>query len=567
MERLQELEQALIKADAAGNADDARALANEIRRLRATAAAPQQQAAPAPNYGGGADAVFTMPTKDDWKKAGGMAADMGIEGLATASGQAVGGMVGGPPGAVIGGAIGGAGGNILSQARQIYAKERSNFSLGEVGGSAGVGMILGAPLVGAGGKALAREAAKQAGGNVIAKAAQVGIDEGRLPTGKEMAMAGGMAVAGTGVGKVLDTGSAQKALTAAQIEDRVTTGTIMRAKAAGYVIPPSMVNPAPVNKLLESIAGKAATAQEAVLRNQKVTNALARKAIGMTNNDPVTLEVLEQIRTEAAKPYETIAGFSKKAALDLSALKKAELTSGDYHQIRVQEADPEFVKKFDELSVQAAADIEALKKARFEKSALYKFYDKHPDPEVLARAKKQEALAEELEDSIEKAATQMGLKDLVPELRAARQRIAVSHDIERTLQLSRSDVEAAVLGRAYDAKKPLSGPLRQIGRFADYSSRISKRAGDVPTPGVSALQMPFGSAAGAALGGAYGGTTGAVMGAVAGPVALQGASNLSRNLILSKAYQQKFATPFYDAAVKQDFASQVARFGLQAQGR
>ena len=41
MATLEELESALIKADAAGNADDARVFAREIRRLRAESQAPQ----------------------------------------------------------------------------------------------------------------------------------------------------------------------------------------------------------------------------------------------------------------------------------------------------------------------------------------------------------------------------------------------------------------------------------------------------------------------------------------------------------------------------------------------
>ena len=46
MASLEELEQALIKADAAGNTDDARVFAGEIRRLRAQQGTQQQQAVP-----------------------------------------------------------------------------------------------------------------------------------------------------------------------------------------------------------------------------------------------------------------------------------------------------------------------------------------------------------------------------------------------------------------------------------------------------------------------------------------------------------------------------------------
>jgi len=50
MATLQELEAALVKADAAGNADDARVFANEIRRLRTPVPANTAQATRAPEY-------------------------------------------------------------------------------------------------------------------------------------------------------------------------------------------------------------------------------------------------------------------------------------------------------------------------------------------------------------------------------------------------------------------------------------------------------------------------------------------------------------------------------------
>lgn len=76
---------------------------------------------------------------------------------------------------------------------------------------------------------------------------------------------------------------------------------------AGYVIPPSAVDPSFLSKRLESVAGKAAIGQEAAVRNQEVTNSLARKSLGMPENAPITQESLEHIRKAAAAPYEEIA--------------------------------------------------------------------------------------------------------------------------------------------------------------------------------------------------------------------------------------------------------------------
>jgi hypothetical protein len=74
---------------------------------------------------------------------------------------------------------------------------------------------------------------------------------------------------------------------------------IRDAVDAGYVTTPSSVNPSWFNTLRESAAGKIATAQEASVRNAGTTDALARRALGLAPDEPITPEALKAIRQRA----------------------------------------------------------------------------------------------------------------------------------------------------------------------------------------------------------------------------------------------------------------------------
>ena len=81
---------------------------------------------------------------------------------------------------------------------------------------------------------------------------------------------------GWGVPKAVQTLSGNRA--ASQIANAQRDAAAMSAKEAGYVIPPSDVNPSFINETLGGLSGKIKTAQVASAKNQGTTNALARKA-------------------------------------------------------------------------------------------------------------------------------------------------------------------------------------------------------------------------------------------------------------------------------------------------
>lgn len=270
---------------------------------------------------------------------------------------------------------------------------------------------------------------------------------------------------------------------------------LQAGQEAGYVVPPSAVNPSWINKRLESIAGKAAMSQEASVRNQGVTNSLARQAVGVPENVPLSNQALQGIRTAAGKPYQEVSG----------------------------------------LSPIAAQDLEALKQARFDMNAYFKHYNVSADPASLAKAKEAQNLASMLEDSLTNEAQSAGRADLIPQLTQARQQIAKTYDLGRALNDTTGDVSAPVIGALLKKGKPLTNELQTVGKFSQAFPQYVRDGAKIPTPGVSKSEAILGALLGSGGAVATGNPMGAALGAlplISGPV---------RSMLLSKPYQAMMA--------------------------
>lgn len=92
-----------------------------------------------------------------------------------------------------------------------------------------------------------------------------------------------------------------------KLQNQVKDQTIKTASENGYVLPPSQINPSTTQKIVEGVGGKIQTAQSASLKNQKVTNKLTNKALGLDEDTVITQKVLEEIRSEAGQVYDDIA--------------------------------------------------------------------------------------------------------------------------------------------------------------------------------------------------------------------------------------------------------------------
>lgn len=310
-------------------------------------------------------------------------------------------------------------------------------------------------------------------------------------------------------------------LAAKKLRNTVADETIGRASEAGYVVPPSAVNPSWLNRRLESVAGKAAVGQEAAFRNQEVTNKLARQALGLADDVPIKESTLKQVRTEAGKAY--------KAVADL---------------------DP-----------RAATALQRLKDARAESKVQWNFYNKTGTPEALRKAKGLETQIDILERVIEKSASNAGKPELVSALKEARTRIAKSYDVERALNLGTGDVSAPVVGRLFDKGK-VTGDLETVGRFAEAFPAYARDAARIPTPGVSKSEA-ITSALLATVGSGTHGAPGLMAGG------LPFLSGPARSLVLSRPYQDALVrVPNYTTSAATRALPKVAgNPAVQAGGR
>lgn len=239
----------------------------------------------------------------------------------------------------------------------------------------------------------------------------------------------------------------------------VRDATLAKAKEAGYVVPPTVENPSFLNKRLEGVAGKAAIKQEVQIRNQEVTNSLAKKAVGVPDDVALTPGVLEARRDALAAPYREVAALSPRAA----------------------------------------AMLDALKKARAEAQSWFKSYERSAHPEHQAKAESLKQRAAVLEKAIEREASNTGRRGLVDDLKAARQEIAKTYDVEAALNVGDGNVSANILGNRYDKGKKLTGELETIAKFDQAFRPFTREGSMVPTPGVSHLEHI--TAAGLGVGG------------------------------------------------------------------
>lgn len=315
--------------------------------------------------------------------------------------------------------------------------------------------------------------------------------------------------------------------------------TLGDSQGVGYVVPPSMAGSGVGSRVLEGISGKYKTNQLAGIRNQEVTNSLARKALGLTDDTQLTFETLGKVREAASEPYRQVASLppptspystlkgleaqlAEKTKSYQSALQDAGKLSTDYakmeglsqkfipvpgmprisgkysHQAdripeitgaygdflvvaKQRKAEADFLKRqIDSLKSEIAntapaskyafnspaKNLERLKEARSEANTYFSHYNRSADPKSLAKAKSFLREADELEEALEYAAKANGDERLVAQLLEARKQIAKSYTVERALKDGSGNVDAKVLGRLYDKRKPLSDGLDKIGRFA-----------------------------------------------------------------------------------------------------
>ena len=315
------------------------------------------------------------------------------------------------------------------------------------------------------------------------------------------------------------------------VANAIRSQTLKTGREAGYVVPPATARPNVGNVILESLGGKAQTQQVAALRNQNVTDDLARKALGIPKGTPLEPKMLESLRGVAGGAYEavknsgTIRADSRYVDDLVSLTKEADVVSAGFPDLKVGNAAAikELQEGLFQTEFDASAAVELGKQLRHQATALFRS-DK---PESIALARASRSAASIVEDLVIRNLRAAGKGNLADDFEKARVLIAKTHSVEAALNPGTGHVVANKISAELGRGRPLSGELLTIAKMQKAFSPVMGEV--LSSPGVSVLDMAIGGIGGAALNPAM----------LAWPAARYG----MRQGLLSKPYQGMFAQP------------------------
>jgi hypothetical protein len=315
-----------------------------------------------------------------------------------------------------------------------------------------------------------------------------------------------------------------------------------RARAEGYMAPPGSIDPLSGRFVIaERIAGKTLLEQMMSVRNQETTNRLARRAVGVGEDTPLTSDAMTAVRQTAARqgydPIRRIGNVTtdNQFVNDLANIEQAFTGQAASFPAAVPNTVQQLVNTHLVGQFDSGDAIRRIQDLRNDASA--SFRRNEPD---IGRA--QRAVANALEDQIERGITASGLPNatqMLDDFRAARQRMAISHSIENAIREGTNNVSATKLASDLQRGRYMTGDLQNIAEFASRFPRVSQLPSQIGTP-----------------------SSGTVLGPVSAvPNALSAAM---RRYLMSQG-AQRAATPRYDPLAERLVSDITARNALLVQ--
>lgn len=357
------------------------------------------------------------------------------------------------------------------------------------------------------------------------------------------------------------------ALAAEQQANAVRDATLKAAQTEGYVVTPGSISPTGKNILAERIAGKTHLEQLASVQNQTVTDKLARRAVGLPENAPLTSGSMRQIRKvefdKGYAPLNKIGSVATDPAFldDLINIETNYAGAAGSFPGAVPEKVGALVKNYTVDKFDSADALKSVKTLREDAKGSFRSGD-------TSLGKAQIAVANALENQIERALTAANNPNaakMLEQFRLSRQRMAISHTVEDAIREGGGSVTAAKLARDIQSGKYVSGDLKTIAEFANVFPRVTQTPSQIGTPAAGTiLGRGLGGAVGGGVGYLMGGGGGAGVGAGAGALAPEMVSAGMRNYLLSSMAQQRMV-PQYRSLAERLTSPQAARNALAAQ--
>ncbi len=321
---------------------------------------------------------------------------------------------------------------------------------------------------------------------------------------------------------------------------------IKQFREDGFVMPPSQINPSIKNTTVESVGGKAATADSASMKNQKNFNRIAAEDITNAANDVgITVpkdkvlsdSALGGILIEAGKFYQKVKDHREMIVADNTYLNGVKNLAGDFQEAAAQFPDivknpqiESLIKGLQVTEMTPTAAVQLSKTLRKKSTANLKSFN---DQEKIDLGYAQRTAANLVEDLVASNLNTSGNAQLANDWSSARTLIAKVHDVKSVLT-ERGNVDAVALARLQDKGKPLGGGLEKIANFASAFGKAARTPEKIGSP-VSKSQA-IASALLGTVGGFSTGGPGAALGAL--PLV---APPLARAYLLSDRTQNRMA--------------------------
>lgn len=356
--------------------------------------------------------------------------------------------------------------------------------------------------------------------------------------------AAGSAV-GAGVAKIAAArNAARQAAAASEASLNAERDSVLAAgRQAGYVVPPTAINPNAVNTALESVSGKAATRQAAATANQKVTNSLVRQDLGMPQDAPITQDALDAVRKQAGSVYNAVGKAGHVAADQQYGNDLQAALSGSP---QLQQAFPgigaqsnqqlrDLVQSVNVPGADASHFLEGVKFLRNQAKGNFKSAFASGNPDTMTLARGQQDVADSMEDLLKRHLQANGQGDLADAWDAARTTIAKTHSVESAL--NGNNVSAAGLAAQAKRGKPMSDGMDLAAKFGTHFSDVA----GVPASGAGVSKLAATMAGAGQLGAAY--LHSPTM--AAGAATMAAAPYVTRGVMLSGPGQRLLASPSY----------------------
>jgi hypothetical protein len=254
--------------------------------------------------------------------------------------------------------------------------------------------------------------------------------------------------------------------------DAVRQQTLANSQKAGYVVPPSTTNPTTANRILESVGGKVATAQDAATKNQEITNTLAKRAVGLSEEAPIGPDSLAAIRREAGDAYETLRRVGS-VTLDDTSAKSLDAVAAKFTGSKLKDAlggandVGKIVQAIKDEPLTGDTAVDAIALLRDKASSAYAQGSKE-----LGKAYR--TISKTIEDLMEKELSGEALKNF----RQSRQLIAKTYSVEEAFNPATGNVVATKLASQLSKDKPLSGDLLTAARFGQAFPKAAQAVTD-----------------------------------------------------------------------------------------